>query len=57
MNYKIGDIVTMKKKHVCGSKNWIVTRTGIELKLMCQTCKREIMMMKVDVDKKNINKT
>lgn len=52
MKYEINDVVTLKKKHVCGSYDWIILRTGIELKLRCAQCGREIMILKIDLDKK-----
>ena len=37
MNHKfsIGDIVELKKQHPCGSKEWEVTRVGVDFKLKC----------------------
>lgn len=50
--YTLGEIVKTKKPHVCGSFEWEVTRTGIDIKLKCVGCGREILMAKVDLDKK-----
>ena len=33
MNINIGDILTMKKQHPCGSKEWEVLRIGADFKL------------------------
>jgi hypothetical protein len=52
MKYSIGDHVLTKKKHVCGSNEWEVMRMGIDIKLKCVSCGREIMMFKADLDKK-----
>ena len=35
MEYKIGDIVELKKQHPCGSKTWEITRVGIDFKFKC----------------------
>ncbi|MGN1271119.1 MAG: DUF951 domain-containing protein [Clostridia bacterium] len=35
MEYKIGDIVELKKQHPCGSKTWEITRIGVDFKLKC----------------------
>lgn len=53
--YKLGDIVTTKKPHVCQSKTWEVLRIGVDIKLRCQGCGREIMMMKKDLDKRVVH--
>jgi hypothetical protein len=52
MKYEINDIVTLKKQHVCGAYDWIVVRTGAELKIKCSKCNREIMILKKELDKK-----
>jgi hypothetical protein len=52
MKYSIGDHVLTKKKHVCGSNEWEVIRMGIDIKLKCTLCGREIIMFKADLDKK-----
>ena len=50
--YQLGDIIKTKKPHVCGSKEWEITRTGADYKLKCCGCGREIMMPKYELDKK-----
>ena len=43
MDVQVGDILTMKKKHPCGSDRWEVLRIGADFKLRCLGCGREIM--------------
>ena len=43
MDIRVGDILTMKKTHPCGSTRWQVTRTGADFKLRCLGCGREVM--------------
>lgn len=43
MDIQVGDILTMKKAHPCGSVRWVVTRTGADFKLRCCVCGREVM--------------
>ncbi|MBR3696994.1 MAG: DUF951 domain-containing protein [Clostridia bacterium] len=38
MDYQVGDIVKTKKQHPCGSKEWEITRIGIDFKLKCTVC-------------------
>lgn len=52
----IDDIFEMKKAHACGSKTWQVTRLGIDLKLRCTGCSREIMMDRIEFMKKTKKK-
>lgn len=43
MDVRVGDVLTMKKKHPCGAAQWLVLRTGADFKLRCQGCGREFM--------------
>lgn len=52
MMYKLGDMIRTKKHHACGNNIWVVTRIGADIKLKCEQCGREIMMKKVELDKK-----
>ena len=43
MDLHIKDIVELKKTHPCGSKEWLVLRIGMDIKLRCLGCGREVM--------------
>jgi len=43
MEIRLGDQITMKKAHPCGSKQWIVLRTGADIRMRCVGCGREVM--------------
>lgn len=43
MDILVGDILTMKKAHPCGSREWQVLRTGADFRLRCCGCGREVM--------------
>ena len=43
MDVQVGDVLTMKKEHPCGSKDWQVLRTGADFRLRCAGCGREVM--------------
>ncbi len=51
MNINIGDILTMKKPHPCGSKEFEVLRTGVDYKLKCCGCGHEIMIPRMKAEK------
>ena len=44
MEYNVVDIVITKKQHPCGSKEWKITRVGVDFKLECQGCGHVIMV-------------
>ena len=43
MDIRIGDILTMKKAHPCGSREWEVLRVGADFRLRCRGCGHEVM--------------
>ena len=43
MDIQVNDILTMKKAHPCGSKEWLVLRVGADFRLRCLGCGREVM--------------
>ena len=58
MNYEIGDIVTLKKKHPCGSFDCEILRVGADFRLKCAGCGHQIMIDRKTVEKntKNLKK-
>ncbi len=51
-SYKINDYVIMKKPHACGENKWQITRTGVDIKIKCLNCNREIMIDRLKFEKK-----
>ena len=51
MDIQLGDILTMKKAHPCGQKQWRVLRTGADLRLKCLACGHEIMQPRFKIEK------
>ena len=43
MDVQVGDILTMKKNHPCGSNRWTVLRIGADFRMRCLGCGREVM--------------
>ena len=50
--FKLNDVVIMKKPHACGSNKWIITRMGVDIKIKCLNCNHEIMMDRLEFKKK-----
>ncbi|MGE4483510.1 MAG: DUF951 domain-containing protein [Oscillospiraceae bacterium] len=55
MDVKVGDIVTMKKQHPCGSAKWQVLRIGADFRIKCLGCGHEVINPRSKVEK-NIKK-
>ena len=51
MDIQIGDILTLKKQHPCGSKSWKVLYVGTDLKLKCVGCEHQIMVARSKIQK------
>ena len=50
-NYQLGDIVTLKKPHPCGSHDWEILRVGMDFRLRCLGCGHQIMVARRVVEK------
>ena len=44
MIYQVGTKVITKKPHACGFKEWLIVRTGADIKLKCQNCGRVVFV-------------
>lgn len=55
--YEVGDIVTLKKGHPCGSKEWEILRVGADFRLKCMGCGHQIMVPRKMVEKNTRNLT
>jgi len=51
-SFKLNDDVIMKKQHACGTNLWTITRMGVDIKIKCKNCGREIMMDRLEFQKK-----
>jgi len=51
MDIKVGDVLTLKKKHPCGSYAWRTLRIGADFKLKCLGCDHEIMSPRSKIEK------
>lgn len=41
---RLGDVVSLKKKHPCGSDRWQVVRLGADIGIRCQECQRRVLL-------------
>ena len=51
-DFKLNDKIKKKKPHACGTNEWIITRMGVDVKIKCIKCNREIMMDRLEFKKK-----
>ena len=55
MDVKVNDILEMKKPHPCGCKQFLVLRSGMDFRIRCTNCEREVMVPRAKIEK-NIKK-
>ena len=55
MDIKVGDRIITKKPHPCKNNEFIVLRVGMDFKIRCTKCNREIMLPRAKIEK-NIKK-
>lgn len=55
MELKVGDKLEMKKPHPCGNNVFTLLRIGMDFKIRCESCGREIMAPRKKIEK-NIKK-
>ena len=51
MNINVGDRLEMKKLHPCGGKTFEILRVGMDLKIRCEKCGREVMVPRNKIEK------
>lgn len=42
MVYRVGDKILARKPHACGGSEWIITRTGADVKMKCLKCGKSL---------------
>lgn len=51
MQFKLGQIVKLKKKHPCGSFEWEILRVGADFRLRCLGCDHQVMLPRTTVER------
>ena len=50
MDIKVGDVAEMKKPHPCGCNQFEILRVGMDFKIRCIGCGREVMTPRKKVE-------
>ena len=51
MDVRVGDVLRMKKPHPCGDHHFLVLRIGMDFRIRCVKCGREVMLPRSKVEK------
>lgn len=55
MDVHVGDTLITRKQHPCGTASFSVLRAGMDFRIRCDGCGREVMLPRVKIEK-NIKK-
>ena len=55
MDVQVGDTILVKKPHPCGANRFEVLRVGMDFKIRCCGCGREVMLPRAKIER-NIRK-
>ncbi|MBR5347642.1 MAG: DUF951 domain-containing protein [Lachnospiraceae bacterium] len=51
MEFQVGEIIVLKRGHPCGANEWQILRVGMDFRLKCMGCGRQIMVPRKLVEK------
>lgn len=51
-DYRMDDIVRLRKPHPCGSMDWRVVRLGADIGLRCLTCNHRVLLARSVLDRR-----
>jgi len=51
MELKSGDRVQVKKAHPCGGSTFLLLRVGMDVRMRCETCGREVTLLRKKAEK------
>ncbi|MBQ8283494.1 MAG: DUF951 domain-containing protein [Clostridia bacterium] len=55
--YELNTVLTLKKPHACGGKDWTVARVGADIKLQCLGCGKYVNLTRDELRKRAKIKT
>ena len=51
VKFEVDSILTLKKKHPCGSPDFKVARCGSDVRIICVGCGRDLTMPRITLEK------
>jgi len=52
VDFRMGDVVRLRKTHPCGGFEWEVVRLGADIGLRCLTCGRRLLLERSVLEKR-----
>ena len=54
--FRVGDRITLKKKHPCGGFEWEVYRIGADIGMKCLNCERRMMLSRRNAERRTVSR-
>ena len=51
-NFEIGDVVSLRKAHPCGGREWRVVRVGADIGIVCAVCGRRVTLARSALERR-----
>jgi|LGVE01.1.fsa_nt_gb hypothetical protein len=52
LNLLVGDVITTKKNHPCGSYDFEIMRAGMDFRIKCKGCDKQIWIERRNLEKR-----
>ncbi len=52
IDFRIGDVVRLRKPHPCGGFEWDVVRVGADIGLKCTSCTHRVLLERRTLEKR-----
>jgi len=52
LEIRLGDVLRLRKKHPCGSDLWEVVRLGADIGIVCQGCRRRVLVPRSTLERR-----
>jgi hypothetical protein len=55
VEFRLGDVVELRRVHPCGSAEWLVDRLGADIGLRCRGCGRHILLERRTLERRLVS--
>ncbi len=52
LEFRVGDVVRLRKAHPCGGFDWEIYRLGADIGVRCQGCQRRVMLPRRELERR-----
>lgn len=52
VEFRLDDVVRLRKAHPCGGTDWRVIRLGADIGLRCLTCQRRVLLPRRELERR-----